>query len=109
MTQLEADEQGVSTTWLDVAGDDGREEGGGYHRVNSLGRFSAITEHLMTELDVDDHGLSTICLDVAGGGEQGVRLLAVDCDCRFCFGDDIIDELDSSILIPIFGFGKALR
>ena len=28
VAQLEADEQDVSTTWLDVAGDGGEEEGG---------------------------------------------------------------------------------
>ena len=43
VTQLEADEQRVSTTWQDVAEDGGREEGG-YLMMDSLDRFSAGTE-----------------------------------------------------------------
>ena len=89
--QLEADEQGVSTIWLNVAGDGGGEEGGGYLMVNSLGRFSTGTEPWVTKLDIDDHGLSTTWLGVAGGGEEDGRLLIVDGDCRFCFGDDIVN------------------
>ena len=64
----------------------------------------------MTELDVDDYGLSTTRLGVAGGGDEGGKVLTVDCDCRFCFGDDKNhkNERDSSFLLRIFGFGRAL-
>ena len=68
-----------------------RRGGRGYITVDDcFGRISEGTMNWFAELDVDEHGLSTTWLGVVGDGEDGWRLLAVGCFCRFWSGDDII-------------------